>query len=910
MKPERWQRLESLYHEALEREPAERATFLREACADEDALRCEVESLLGYEEKAEKFIEVPALEYTAKRMAIDQVESMVGRQLGSYRILSQLGAGGMGEVYLADDTRLDRKVAIKFLHADSFADKQARKRLIREAQAAARLDHPNICALYEVGQQDDVSFIVMQYIEGKTLSRTVQRKPLQLGDTLDLAIQIADALTAAHAQGIIHRDIKPQNIIVGSDGQLKVLDFGLAKIIKKRESLESQAETDSLLSAPGTIMGTPAYMSPEQARGEILDARSDIFSFGSVLYEMVSGRHPFAEPSSAATLAAILTTEPEPLARYVSGVPDELQRIVGKALSKSRKARYQEMHELLTDLRTLRQDLQFDAKIGRPIRQKGRDGTPATDRAESGARAEAKTGPLYTVRTVEAFKTPTTSITRIGIGEIKRHKVGVLLALAALALAAVFFGYRFFATDAGNQIESIAVLPFQNESGNPDVEYLSDGMTDSLINSLSQLPHLSVKARSSVFRYKGKEVEQQQVASALSVQAILNGRVLLRDGDLALYLSLVDARNGNQLWGEQYHRKLADLVALQRDIARDVSQKLRARLSGADEQKVAKNYTENAEACRLYLKGRYHLLKTTRLEIQAGISDFQQAIAQDPGYALAYVGLSDGYRSLSLGGEISPAEVLPKGKAAAQHAIAMDDTLAEAHAILGFIIFLYDWDWKAAENQFKRALELDANNADTHLFYAHFLTNMGRFEEGLAEVKRARELDPVNLRINALEGLFLVNAGQIDAALARMRKTFELDANYWLAHVLAASAYIEKGMFAEAAAEARKAIEFSGSVSTQPVAFLAYALAKSGKRAEARAELEKVLRLSTERYVSNYNIALIYHGLGERDEALAWLARGYQNRDPSMLSMKVEPKWNSLHDDPRFHELLRKVGLS
>jgi len=555
-------------------------------------------------------------------------------------------------------------------------------------------------------------------------------------------------------------------------------------------------------------------------------------------------------------------------------------------------------------LKTLKQELEFAAKLERSGAAESKD-----KRAADNEQAATASAARVNAETQTASARPTSSAEYL-VTRIKQHRSSLAAGLVLLLVAAVGFSYWLYNGHASKpaQIESIAVLPFVNESGSGDVEYLSDGMTESLINSLSQLPHLSVKARSSVFRYKGKEVEPQRVAAELSVQAILNGRVVQRGDDLTLYLSLVDAHNGNQLWGEQYNRKLADLVALQNEIARDVSQKLRARLSGADEQKLAKNYTSNVEAYQLYLKGRYHALKLTPPETQTGISYFQQAIAIDPSYALAYVGLADAYRSLPIAGEMPSTEFLPKAKAAAQKAIEIDDTLAEAHAELGFIIFWYDWNWNAAENQFKRALELNPNSADTHQSYAHLLSSTGRHAEALTEIKHSREIDPLNVRTNALEGQYLTHAGRTDEALAVLQKTFELEPNFWLAHLFASSAYIEKGMFAEAVAEARKARELSG-VSTHPLAFLSYALAKLGKQAEARAVLEDLLKLSKERYVSPYNIALVYNGLDERDKTLAWLEKGYEQRDPKMTFLKVEPKWNNLRDDPRFQVLLRRVGL-
>jgi serine/threonine-protein kinase len=470
-----------------------------------------------------------------------------------------------------------------------------------------------------------------------------------------------------------------------------------------------------------------------------------------------------------------------------------------------------------------------------------------------------------------------------------------------------FLAYRPFVQRS--QIESIAVMPFVNEGGTSEVEYLSDGMTESLINGLSRLPNLSVKARSSVFRYKGKDVDPQRIASELSVQAILNGRVVQRGDNLTLYLSLVDARDGNQLWGEQYDRKVADLVSLQREIARDVSQKLRSRLSGAEEQKVTKDYTANTEAYQLYLKGRFNVFKLTPPEVKAGILYFQQAIQLDPNYALAYVGLADAYRSLGLGAEMSPTEFLPKSKAAAQRALEIDDSLAEAHTALGMTMFWYDWNWSAVENQFKRALELNPNSAETHQFYAHLLSNTGRHAEALAEIKRARELDPYSPFLNTLEGQFLLHAGKPDEALVRLRETFELAPSFWFPHLFASSAYIEKGMFVEAISEARRATELS-SAQTVSAANEGYALAKLGKYEEARIVLDRLLKLSKERFVPPYHIAFLYNGLGQRNEAFAWLERGFEQRDPKMTFLKVEPKWNNLRDDPRFVDLMRRVGLS
>ncbi|MGI9069592.1 MAG: protein kinase domain-containing protein [Pyrinomonadaceae bacterium] len=827
-----------------------------------------------------------------------------GTKLGRYEIRSKIGEGGMGEVYLAQDTELERIVALKVLPADVADDQQRMNRFVQEAKAASALNHPNILTIHEIGQADATRFIATEFIDGETLRQHMAAAQLNLNETLDIAIQIASALEVAHEAGITHRDIKPENIMLRRrDSIVKVLDFGLAKLTAPESSeFDAEAATKAFFKTdPGTVVGTAIYMSPEQARGIPVDGRTDLFSLGVVLYEMVASHVPFAGSSANEVISAILSKEqPAPLARFAHNVPDRLEEIVTKALTKDREERYQTAKDLLIDLKRLKQKLEIDVAIERSVAPKVLGLPP------SGARVtDAKSSPPET-------GTPNphpTNSAQYSITEIKRHKLGALSVLGVIVAAAVIGLWFFFqAGNAQAPIESIAVLPFINDSGNSELEYLSDGLTESLITSLSQLPRLSVKARSSVFRYKGKDAPPQQVGKELNVQAILNGRVVQRGNDLMLHIELFDVATETALWSGDYNRSMASLVSLPSEIARDVSSKLRLTLSGADEQKLAKNYTANAEAYQLYLKGRFHLLKVTPPETQKGISYFQQAIEIDPSYALAYVGLADAYRSLPLVGEMPSTEYMPKAKATAQKAIEIDDTLAEAHASLGFIIFWYDWDWNEAENQYKRALELNPNSADTHVVYAHLLSNTGRHAEALGEAKRARELDPLNLRINALEGQFLLHAGQTDEALARLQKTFELDPNFYIAHMFASSAYIEKGMFAEAAAEARKTRELSG-ISSYATAFLGYALAKSGKQAEARAVLEELLKLLTERYVSPYNIGLIYNGLNERDETLAWLERGFEKRDPRMVFLKVEPKWNNLRADPRFQDLLRRVGF-
>ncbi|MGH9838956.1 MAG: protein kinase domain-containing protein [Blastocatellia bacterium] len=884
--PDHWQQVEEIFHAALERPPAERAAYLAAVCAGEaelPKLLDDVQAMLAAHERAGAFMEQPLDDAAAGWQAAGSPLSQ--SSFSHYRMLSLLGKGGMGEVWLSEDTQLGRKVAVKLLPAEFTTDAGRLRRFTQEARAASALNHPNIITIHEIGEAateaGSAHYIVTEYVDGETLRQRITGAPqhrIEPPEAIDLALQIAAALSAAHEAGIVHRDIKPENVMVRRDGIVKVLDFGLAKLTEPSSpGIDMQSLTaPSARSVSGMVMGTPRYMSPEQARGEKVDARSDIFSLGVLLYEMVTGAAPFTGASVADILVAILDREPPPLTRHASDLPAELERIVNRCLAKPREHRYQSAKELLADLKDLA------AQLSPP--------RPARSSSPSIAAEIADNPPPRQNRRARRIWLP-------------------FVLLSLLIAAGGVFIYRFFTPFAGKQIESIAALPFQNASGDSDVEYLSDGMTESLINSLSQLPHLAVKARSAVFRYKGREVEPKQVAAELSVQATLNGRVVKRGDNLTLYLELVDGRNGDQLWGWQYDRKMTDLVALQNEITRDVSRKLRARLSGADEQKLAKNYPANAEAYQLYFKGRYHVLKLTPAEIQKGISSYQAAIKSDPNYALAYVGLADAYRSQGLAQEMRPTEVFPKAKEAANKAIEIDDSLAEAHGILGYVIFFYDWDWNAAENQIRRGLELDPNSADAHLYYARLLSDTGRHEEAIAQVKRAREIDPVNLRINALEAQFLIHAGRTDEAGDRLQKTSELDSNYWFTYQHAASAYIEKGMFAEAVIAARKGLDLYAA-NSRLISYLAYALAKSGRRAEARAELAALLKLSAERYVPPYNIAMIYNGLGERDETLAWLERGVEQRDPRMTSLKVEPKWNNLRANPRFQELLRRVGFT
>jgi serine/threonine protein kinase/TolB-like protein/Flp pilus assembly protein TadD len=903
MKAQRHQQIEELFHAALAQAPKERTAFLEQACGEDEGLRCEVESLLSFDDRAASFIETPPASMAAAALAAKQEHFMLGRQLGHYQILSRLGAGGMGEVYLAQDKKLDRKVAIKLLPPESVADEKAKKRFIREAQVAAKLDHPNICAIHEVGEANHQIFIVMQYVEGETLSSRIQGNPLSLGEALDVAVQVAQALVEAHSLRIIHRDIKPANLMITAQGQVKVLDFGLAKMVQETLATDSLIGTESLLSQPGIIIGTMPYMSPEQVRGEALEGRSDLFSFGVVLYEIVGRVQPFVAENVADMLSAILTYEPPPLARYARDVPPELERIVAKALRKERDERYQSAQDLLIDLKTLRDELTFEAKLQRrtsPGSARQTDGNTASGQTPATAlQVQAQS------QTLAEAKTAATAGYLLGKIKLARLKMAMIAGLV-LAVLAVSYLY-FFATGSKTAINSVAVLPFINASQDANAEYLSDGITESVINNLSQLGGLRVMSRNSAFRFKDNQTDNKTIASQLGVETLVTGDIKQIGDRFVINIRLIKASDDSQIWGNQYVKASADILAVQNEIARAVAQNLRLKLSSSEQQRLSKNYTANVEAYQLYLRGRFHIFKITPPEVQKGIAYLQQAIDMDPNYALAYAGLADAYRTLALGAEMLPTEVMPKSKAAADKAIAIDDTLSDSHTALGMTLF-WLWDWRAAEKQFQRALLLNPNDVNAHLCYAHLLSNTGRHAEALAEVKLARELDPLFPLTNALEGLFLLHAGRIDEALDKLQKTFELAPNFWLPHAFASSAYIEKGMYAEGVAEARKAREFS-PFQTASVSYEGYALAKAGRRDEARAVLNELLKLSTVRFVPPVHIAMIYNGLGERNKIFEWLERGYQQSDPKMAFLGVDPKWNNFRDDPRFQDLLRRMNF-
>jgi len=815
--------------------------------------------------------------------------------LSHYRIVSKIGAGGMGEVYLAQDTKLDRKVALKVLSDDFANDSQRMRRFVQEAKTASGLNHPNILTIHEIEQVDAIHFIATEFIDGETLRQRMKNAPPKLGEVLDVAAQIASALSAAHAAGIVHRDIKPENVMLRRDGIVKVLDFGLAKLTERLppDSVDAEAPT-SLNTDPGTVVGTAIYMSPEQARGLQVDARTDIFSLGVLIYEMLAGRLPFEGSNTNEIVASILSDrEVTPLARYSREVPAELERIVSKGLRKNRDERYQTIKDMLLDLKSLKQELEFERKLERSLPPKSKS------TSEMGEQAEAQTVPQSTAR---ATATEPTS------ARLMKRSI-VITAAALIVIVSVTGAYFYFTRSTRGSIDSVAVLPFVNESKDPNTEYLSEGISDSIINRLSQLSNLRVASFSSTLRYKGQAVDPLAVGRALNVRAVLIGWMTKHGDALSFRTELVDVRDNRRLWGEQYNNhQVADVLQVQEQIARDISDKLRLRLSGADQERLARSETKNSEAYQLYLQGRYYWNKYTQDGFRKSIGYFKQAVDKDPSYALAYSGLAD---SCSLLGELSvasPKESFPQARAYAEKALVLDETLAEAHLSLGIVKLLYDWDWTGAEKELRRAKELNPNYPDAYHFYGHYLQSVGRVDQAVSETRRGVELDPTSLVINAELGWAHYCARQYDQAIAQGRKTLELDPNFVYASWVIAQSYEQTGRYQESIPALKKARAIDANW-PYIVAELGYAYAASGERAEAENILQQLKERAAREYIDAILIAYIYVALDEKEQAFFWLQKAYQERSGLIPWLKVESKFDPLRSDPRFGNLLSRIGL-
>jgi serine/threonine-protein kinase len=847
-----------------------------------------------------------AAQTTPEETVAIQIPDSPSVRIGRYKLIKKIGAGGMGEIYLGEDERLDRKVALKLLPALFTQDPDRVRRFELEAKAASALNHPNIITIYEIGEADGSHYIVTEYIQGKTLRQQMAER-LTIEMALDVATQMANALKAAHEVGIVHRDIKPENVMVRPDGLVKVLDFGIAKLIERPSPTGSSADPENQQgvaaqdldlpqgdpnvpnpaeglneTAAGIIMGTVTYMSPEQLRGLRVDARADIFSLGVVLYEVIAGTSPFLGNTQADRIAAILGREPAPLADHRTETPPDLERIVSKALCKDRDARYQLIEDLLVDLKDLKQELEFQAKLA--------DTGGHVGGAELGKPPHAQTG----------------SGARIILSDLKRHKRGILFALAIIIPVLLYFAYTRFSGSAGSGITSIAVLPFLNLSNDPEKEYLSDGISESLINRLSQLGSVKVIANSSSSRYKGKDADPREVARALDATGILTGRVSQIGDRLSISVELIDARDSTQVWGERYDRKATDVLAVQSEIAREITEKLRLRLTTGQRQQISAEETARPEAYELLLKGYFCRSKGSTEDRKKAGEYFEQAVDRDPGYALAYAQLSDIYRSLVGSSILDPKEYLPKAERAALKAIELDDSLADAHNALANLK-TNTWEWADAEREYKRAIELNPNLALAHRWYASFLRLMGRHEEAIAEIKRASELDPLSPGVNATVGYIFFNARQYDQAIESLKETLELDPDYPYTYLFLGFTYAAKGMYAEAVAEYQKAGKLGLDTPATQV-FLGAAYAQSGDRQRAQAILHQ-LRTANEP-ISPGHLAILYTALGEREQAFASLEQAYEMHDLQLQYLGVEPAFDPLRSDPRFQNLLRLVGLT
>ena len=834
---------------------------------------------------------------------------MAQKMISHYRILEKLGKGGMGEVYLAEDTKHhDRKVALKLLHLDFVNDENLLRRFRQEARGLLALNHPNILTIYEIGQDDSAYFIATEYIEGTTLRRYMAHRQLKIDEALDISIQVASALAAAHGAGIIHRDIKPENVMLRPDGYVKVLDFGLAKLAEKEPGQDEQQPNDPEAltlpfseTSPGAVVGTTGYMSPEQARGLQVDARTDIFSLGVILYEMVAGRQPFYGATKSDVIAALLEREPAPLARYAPDAPQELQRIIWKALAKDKEKRYQTVKDLLIDLRQLKKELEFEIHLSRSSIEPS-----VLDAIHKSGGVTIHTTPGATrepfSRTSEIGAQNTASSAEIPPAKSKRYWPVIIAAAVVLAIAAA--GVYLYSRQT-RAITSVAVLPFVNASGNPSADYLSDGITESIINSLSQLSKLKVMSRSAVFPYKGQRINPLDVGRKLGVGAIVTGTLEQVGDHLVVKTELVDVSDGSQLWGEQYNRNFSDIITVQNDIAWKISEKLRLKLTGEDERRVTKRYTDNPEAYQLYLKGRYFWNKRGEENFRTGIKYFQDAIQLDPSYALAYSGMADSYALLADNGAVAPSDAMPKAKVAAERAIELDHELAEAYTSRAFVKLAYDWDWIGAESDFKQALTLNPNYPTAHQWYASYLMQMGRANEAREEIKRAQQLDPLSLIISANSGLYLYYSHDYDAAIEQYRRTLEIDPDFYIAHYYVGQAYVQKKMYNEAIAEFQKLINAPGDI-LEAEAALGNAYALAGRRTDAQKILDGMLTTAQQRYISPLYVATVYTGLGDRDKAIEWLNKAYDNRHPGLVLIRVEPMFDSLRSDSRFQQLLSR----
>jgi eukaryotic-like serine/threonine-protein kinase len=850
---DRWRRVEALFHEAGALVPAERAAFLKDACGGDTQLESDVNALLAVVSEAEGFLETNAVSVVP---ADGPTGTLAGQQIGPYAVKALVGAGGMGEVYRATDTRLGRDVAMKVVHGSASADPARLRRFEQEARAAAALNHPNILAVFDVGTHEGVPYLISELLEGTTLRQLLDDGMLPAEHTRNYATQIASGLAAAHDKKIVHRDVKPANVFVTSDGRVKLLDFGVVKLTERDRFPGARLES----TAPGVLVGTAAYMSPEQVRGDAVDHRSDVFSFGAVLYEMVTGSPAFERRTAADTLSAVLNEEPS--YECADGTPATGRAIdvARRCLDKAPHARFQSCRDLVSALAS--------------------DAPGVTPHSPAGSR---------------------------------RALVGAALAMlliAALGLTAWLAGRSPLATGASN-IHSLAVLPLRVISHTPDDDSLADSMTEALITNLAKISALRVVSRPSVMRYKDTQKTLPQIGRELGVDAIVAGSIEREGLRVRISAQLIHAATDGHLWADTYDRDMRNVLLLQDEVARTVAREIRVTLTPEERSRLASARPVDPEAYQAYVKGRYFWDKRTEVSINRSIEYFKQAIDRDPSYAAAYSGLADAYVSLGFSfdvGSLPPHEAIPKAKAAAMRALALDDALAEAHNSLGHMKLHYDWDWPGAETEFRRSLELNPGYAQSHHWYSHFLAASGRLEDSIAEGKRAQELDLLSPTMNLHVGWNALFARRYDEALGEFAKTLELQRDYGLAHSYRGLTFEQQGKYAEALEELHKSARLlEGNVVVAAAIGRVHALA--GNRSEARRVLADLRQESTRRFINPFEIALIHVGLGDVDASFEWLETAYRSRSDLLVYLNVDPRLDRVRGDPRFKDLVARVGI-
>lgn len=911
-----WEKVKDVFQEALEKNSgAEREKYLKEACANDENLLSEVLILLESFEEVDKFLEDSPIGEVAEAIVGKRESFVAGQQFGRYRIEKKLGAGGVGEVFLAFDAELERFVALKILSAEFSGNPDHIRRFLQEARAASALNHPNILTIYESGEIENVRFIAAEFVEGETLRERLRRGQLNSDEIFEIFSQTAVALNAAHHAGIVHRDIKPENIMIRADGLIKVLDFGLAKLLSRKSEEEKRRKgegekgrkgenepispspllpfspshlppfSQSQLTTPGLVMGTVAYMSPEQARGLPTDERTDIWSVGVCLSETVFGVQPFSGETVSDQIAAILRSEPEPQTKDTSA---ELQRIIEKCLEKKVENRYQTINDFLKDIKNFHQESEFSF-----VQTK-------TSFANS----------KQTRRNISA--PPTVSSAEYIISEIKNHKVSTVTVsiIVAVALGLILYFAVFSSFFSAKPIHSIAVLPFKNESGDANNEYLSDGLSESLINKLSQMSELKVATRSSAFQFKNKTNDTSDIARTLNVEAIVSGRVVKRGDDLQISVELINVAENTQIWGETYRRKIADAQNIQEEIAQIIVQKLQIKPTNAESQKFNSPITKNGQAYQLYLNGVFYRRKNGPENTKTAIEYQNQAIALDPNFALAYAELGLNYYNFVGNGWTDSQTGLPPARQAIEKALSLNDSLAEAHDINSSLKAL-EFDWTGAETEIRRAIELNPNLASAHTYYAELLSTFGRFEQALDEVKKAQTLDPLRIGLVSFEAEILFRARRYDESQATHERSNPEAANETFALVNRARVAAAKNRYAEAIELLKKSL--AKDETTRCLIHLGRIYALTGEHEKAFDILERLTEIKrlkeADKYVSPAELAILYAALGMREPAFKSLEQAFAERDLMLPLIKIEPEYDSLRDDPQFSDILRRINL-